>query len=267
MDTLRMYLKLLQVSMKSRMQYRADFITGIISVLLLNAANLALISVIIHRFNHLNGWNIWEMIFLYCLWMLSHSIYSLFFWHFNTMEEYVIQGTFDQFLIRPLSPLIQFLGREFHYMGMADILVGVIGITLAHHQLQLNWSWAQWLFLPIAVIAGTMIEMSLAWIIACIAFWTGRSSGSHSILIQFNNLVHEYPIDIFGKWFRIVVTGILPVAFINYYPSLYLLGKTNLLTNEWEWLAYASPLTALLLTGIAAMIWTLAIHHYTSSGS
>ena len=97
--------------MQSRMQYRADFITGVISVVVLNVVNLGLIAILVSRFTHLNGWNIWEMVFLYSLWLLGHSIFSFFFWHIRTLEDYLVQGTFDQFLIRPASAFILFLGR------------------------------------------------------------------------------------------------------------------------------------------------------------
>jgi ABC-2 type transport system permease protein len=252
--------------MQSRMQYRADFITGIISILILNAVSLGLISILVGRFVHLNGWGIWELVFLYSLWMLGHSIYSLLFWHFNTMEEYIVQGTFDHFLLRPFSPLVQFLGREIQYMGVGDILVGVAGISLSFTKLGLHWGLAQWAFFVIAVLSGTIIEMALAWIIACLSFWTGRSLTASFIVMRLNLLVQQYPVDIFGTWFRVIVTGLIPVAFINYYPSLMLLGKEGKL-EQGAYLTYASPFVAIALILIASFIWKMALSRYTSSGS
>src|SRR5215207_7683154 len=118
MEALRLYWRLVGVSMQARLQYRADFIMGILNVIALNAVNLGLIGIIVYRFVDLNGWVVWELFFLYCLWLLGHSLYSLFFWHFWEMEEYLIQGTFDQFLLRPASPFVQFLGREVQYIGL-----------------------------------------------------------------------------------------------------------------------------------------------------
>ena len=47
------------------------------------------------------------------------------------------------------------------------------------------------------------------------------------LIMEFNVLVQHYPIDIFGRWFRLIVTGVIPVAFMNYYPALILLGKSD----------------------------------------
>lgn len=266
MSGLRIYIKLIRISMQSRMQYRADFITGVLSILILNSVSLGLISILVGRFTDLNGWNIWELIFMYSLWMLGHSMYSLLFWHFNTMEEYLVQGTFDQFLLRPVSPLIQFLGREIQYLGVGDILVGIVGMSLAYMKLNLHWDLLHWFFLFVSIISGTIIEMALGWIVASLSFWTGRSLTASFVVMRLNIMVQQYPVDIFGKWFRVIVTGIIPVAFINYYPSLMLLGKKELMANNYV-LAYASPLVAFFLIVLASWFWSKSLKKYSSSGS
>ena len=266
MESVSIYFKLIRIAMQSRMQYRADFITGVIGVIVLNVVNVGLISILINRFTHLNGWNVWEMVFLYCLWLLGHSLYSLFLWHIRTLEDYLVQGTFDQFLIRPVSPFILFLGREVQYMGIADMAFAVTGLSLAYTNLDLDWNWVKWIFFGMAAISGALIETTIALIIACLAFWTGRSRRANNLVMQINVMVQHYPVDIFGYVFRVVVTGLIPVAFMNYYPALMLLDKIDP-DNAWAWLGYMSPVVALLLVGLTAGVWKLALARYASSGS
>jgi ABC-2 type transport system permease protein len=266
MATLAIYIKLVRISLQSRMQYRADFITGILGVLLNNVVNLGLIGILVSRFEHLGGWTVWELVFLYCLWLLGHSLYSLFFWHIRTLEDYLVQGTFDQYLLRPVSPLVQFLGREIQYYGFADIVFGVAGLSLAYANLDLQWAWPKWLFFAAAVVAGTVIEFTLALLFACLAFWTGRSRRATGLVMQFNWMVQRYPIDIFGAPFRAIVTGLIPVAFMNYYPALMLLDKLDHVGSGVAWLGYISPVVALLLLAVCAVIWHLALRRYSSAG-
>jgi ABC-2 type transport system permease protein len=265
-DSLRIYLKLIRISMQSRLQYRADFITGLVGVIIHNTITLGLIGILVLRFEHLNGWTVWELVFLYCLWLLGHSIYALFFWHVRTLEDYLIQGTFDQYLLRPVSPFIQFLGREIQYYGFADVIFGVAGLTLAYANLGLQWDWVKWLFFVMAVLSGTLIELTLGLLIACLAFWTGRSRRASGIVMQLNVMVQQYPIDIFGSPFRAIVTGLIPVAFMNYYPALMLLDKLDRAPAGWAWLGYMSPLVALVLVGLTAVVWRLALRRYSSAG-
>lgn len=265
MNAVQLYFRLIRISMQARLQYRVDFIMGILNVVAMNAINLGLIGILVYRFVDLNGWSIWELFFLYCLWLLGHCFYSLFFWHFWEMEEYLVQGTFDQFLLRPASVFIQFLGREVQYIGFADMLVAVVGLALAYINLELQWGLASWIFFFAVVLSGTVIETALTLIMACISFWTGRSSMAIDLIMEFNVLVQHYPIDIFGRWFRLIVTGVIPVAFMNYYPALILLGKSDP-QSPWLWLGYMSPVVALILATIASTVWRLALKHYSSSG-
>ena len=266
MNGFQLYFRLIQISLLSRMQYRANFIAGILGLIFWNVINLGLIAILVSRFSSLNSWTVWELVFLYCLWILGHSLYSLFFSHTPQMENYLIEGTFDQFLLRPASPLIQFLARELRYIEIADILIGLTGIGLAYTQLGLHWNIWKWAFFISAIISGAVIELAMNFLIACSAFWTGRSRSSFILVNQFYALVHQYPIDIFGTAFRVIVTGLIPVAFMNYYPALFLLDKVNQ-ANPARSLSYMSPLVALLLGGIVAVVWRLALNRYSSSGS
>jgi len=266
MNGARLYFRLIQLSLLARMQYRADFIVGMLGVIAWNVASLGLIAVLISRFTNLNNWTLWELVFLYCLWMLGHSLYSLFFSHIRQLEDYLIEGTFDQFLLRPTSPLIQILGREFQSLSIADMLIGLTGISLAYNQLGLHWDGWKWGFFISAMIFGALIELTLNLIIASAAFWTGRARAGFAVASQFEGLVQQYPVDIFGNAFRVIVTGILPVAFMNYYPSLILLGKLDRTAPGW-WLSYITPVVVLLLVGAASLVWRLGLRRYSSSGS
>ncbi len=265
LDSLRLYPKLLGIAIRSRMQYRSDFLVGIVSVFILNFVNLALIWVIIARFQSLAGWDYWEIVLLYAMWLLSHSLYATFFWHVVLLEEDILHGRFDQFLVRPCSPFIQFLGREFNYMGVADVIFATTAFTLAYNNLGLHWTLAKWAFFGVALLAGLVIETCIAWIIGCISFWTGRSRAIFSVSLRFSMLTQQYPIDIFGQWYRVFVTGFLPLAFMNYFPLTILLGKPNALNLPI--LGFLSPLVALILLGLSGWVWKRGLAGYTSSGN
>ena len=265
MESLRLYFRLIRIAFQSRMEYRADFIIGIISVVLMNIISLGSIGILVSRFSNLNGWSLWQMVFLYCLWLMGHSLYSLFFYHIRTLEDYLVQGTFDQFLIRPANVFVLFLGREVQYVGIADLIFALTGSILAYSNLGLVWDWKKWIFFGLAIISGTLIETTLTLMVACISFWTGRSRRAHGLIMHFGVMIQQYPVDIYGSLFRVVVTGLIPVAFMNYYPALMLLGKLDM-QNPWWWLSYMSPVVALLMVGLAAGVWNLALQHYSSSG-
>jgi len=262
---LRLYFKFIGIAIRSRMQYRADFLFGVVSVLVLNFVNLSLIWIMVARFRALAGWQYWEIVMLYGTFLLSHSVYAVLFWHLSTLEDDILHGRFDQYLVRPCSPLLQFLGREVNYMGVADVLFAASAFIIAYHNLGLDWSAGQWAFFSLAILSGTVIETCIVWIIGALAFWTGRSRAIFFVYIRFQMLGQQYPIDIFGTWFRIFITGFLPLAFMNYYPLTILLDKPNALGIFG--MGFLSPIVAGILLMLGAMIWRRGLAGYTSSGN
>jgi ABC-2 type transport system permease protein len=264
-EALWLYLKFVAIAVRSRMEYRSDFIVGMLSVIVLNLVNLSLIWVMINRFRVLAGWEFWEIVMLYATFLLGHSIYAVLFWHLSRLEQDILHGRFDQYLVRPCSPLLQFLGREVNYMGVADFILAVSIFTLAYRNLSLDWSIGQWTFFGAAVLSGTVIETCIMWMIGALAFWTGRSRSLMWIYWEFTILGQQYPMDVFGTWFRVFVTGFLPVSFMNYYPLTQLLDKpTALGIGE---LGFMSPLVAALLVILGSFVWRRGIAGYSSSGN
>jgi ABC-2 type transport system permease protein len=264
-ESLRLYFKFLGVAIRSRMEYRSDFVVGVVSVLVLNVVNLSLIWVMVSRFRVLAGWCLWEIVMLYGTFLLSHSVYAVFFWHLSTLEDDILHGRFDRYLVRPCSPLLQFLGREVNYMGVGDVMFSVAALSLAYCNLGLRWSVGQWAFFALAVLSGAVIETCIVWIMGMLAFWTGRSRSLFYFTLRFNVLTQQYPMDVFGKWFRVFVTGFLPLAFMNYHPLTILLDKPNALGIAG--LGFLSPLVAAALVALGSFVWRKGLASYASSGS
>jgi ABC-2 type transport system permease protein len=70
-----------------------------------------------------------------------------------------------------------------------------------------------------------------------------------------------YPVEVVRG-----VTFILPLAFVNWYPALYVLGVEDPFGFP-DWFRLASPVVAALFVGAAALGWRVALRHYRSTGS
>lgn len=264
MRCIRLYGQFLRVAVLGKVQYKADFFVGIISVLVLNAVNLSLLGILVYNFNTLGSWGIWDLMFLYSFWMLSRGIYGVFFRHLADLEEMIVNGTFDAYLVRPASPFLQFIGKDISYTGVSDFLVGLLGFGLVSVQTDLQWRAGQWVYFVLCVLSGALIQMAINWIGASLCFWTTRSGAAMSIAERFTVLMQQYPVDIFGKYFQIFVTCFLPVAFINYYPSVVLLRKAAGEIPAWQ---YFTPLVSVLMLVIAAFVWTRGVSRYAGTGN
>ena len=267
LESIQIFFKLLGIALKSLTQFRADFLIGIFGIITLNRVNLLAIGVILERFHDLAGWTVWQIVFLYGLWMTGNSLYSLLFFHLVGLDEFIVEGTFDRFMIRPLSPLLQLLGEEINLNGVSDVIFGVAALALAMTNLKLQFTVWQWLYLLLALIFSALIELGITLALSSVAFWTGRSGSLVYTVNQVNwNMTQQYPLEMFGRGFRVLVTCFIPVAFLNYYPARWLLGKTAP-GDPLYFLSFLAPFVALVLLGIAAFVWKEGLRHYNSTGS
>ena len=62
------------------------------------------------------------------------------------------------------------------------------------------------------------------------------------------------------------LTFVIPVAFVNWYPCLYLLGRTDPFGMP-EGFQFASPLAGAVTVAVALLAWRFGVRHYTSTGS
>jgi ABC-2 type transport system permease protein len=76
----------------------------------------------------------------------------------------------------------------------------------------------------------------------------------------------SYPLSVFGDWFRRLVAFGVGLAFVNYFPSLYILDKSDPLGFP-RALQFASPVAAAALAVVAGLTWRVAVRHYRSTGS
>ena len=63
-----------------------------------------------------------------------------------------------------------------------------------------------------------------------------------------------------------MLTFVIPVAFVNWYPCLYLLDREDPFGFP-AWFALAPPVVGALLFGVAALAWRTGVRRYTSTGS
>ncbi|MDD3411282.1 MAG: ABC-2 family transporter protein [Eubacteriales bacterium] len=258
----KMYGLLLRTGARSMAQYRADFWIGFAGVVLLNAANLVQLGVVSWRFQSVDGWSAAELMVLYGMCMVSWSLYSIFFKNLNNLESEILSGAFDRYLLRPVSPFLQLVGGDVRYTGLCDTLLGLALVICGCAGEGARWGVGQCLWFVLLVLCGGAIMVCIQTMISCAAFWIAKSSALRSITTHVYMLVQRYPISIFGAPLRVLVTAILPVAFLNYYPASFLLGKAT----EPPWLAAASPLVAVVFALLARLMWKKGLRRYNGAG-
>jgi len=78
--------------------------------------------------------------------------------------------------------------------------------------------------------------------------------------------VASYPLDIYRGSVRRFFTFVVPLAFVNYEPALFVLGRPDPLGLP-DAVRLLSPVAALAMAGVARYGWQFGVRHYQSTGT
>lgn len=219
-------------------------------------------------FSHLTSlerWSLWDVAFLYGASYLPFKLADVLVGKVERLGEWIRTGQMDSILARPLGTLGQTLTSDADLKQVGGVVQGaaVFAIALAHADV--TWAPAKLLMLAVMLVSGFVIFSSV-WIgTNSAAFWLVNVREATNAFTYGGNFLTQYPLDIFEAWFRRLFAFVIPVAFVNYFPSLFILGKPS---GPWpSFLRFASPLVALVSAVAAALIWRAGIRRYTSTGS
>lgn len=266
MADLPAYGAMLRAAVQGRMQYRGSFIAYIITVLGFYGAQIAVIGVMLNRFKTLGGWSTGEVAFLYSLLVLAQGIVSMVASGLVDFATQVREGTFDRTMLRPLSSLLQVLVMRFEPAGTAHVILGIAALFTANALVDISWSGTGILFLLAAVLGGAMILLAVRIAVAGVAFFTVSNAGLQHLIVFSSREFLLYPVDIYSRPVRFLLTFIFPIAFINFYPAHYFVHQDGS--------GLAHPVLVFLtlpigigLMALALLFWRLAVGKYTSTGN
>jgi ABC-2 type transport system permease protein len=77
------------------------------------------------------------------------------------------------------------------------------------------------------LMSSMVIFFGIFLIAASYCFLTVQGLEVRNVLTDGGRFAAQYPIGIFNKYFVKIFTYIIPYALVNYYPLMYLIGKTN----------------------------------------
>jgi ABC-2 type transport system permease protein len=71
---------------------------------------------------------------------------------------------------------------------------------------------------------------------------------------------------VYARWFRRLLTFVVPLACVAYYPGLAILGRADPLGAP-NWLGWISPVAGFAFLALSFAAWRVGVRHYASTGS
>jgi ABC-2 type transport system permease protein len=255
-----------KLAIQRQLEYPLFLISWLLMIPTQYFSGIWMLKIIVDRFQPLGGWGFEELAFLYGLGLLSHGLVVVFFIPTWGTEFAVLRGEFDRLLLRPMNVFFQFVTGYFNFIGLIDLLPGVIIFAYASHVVGFSWDFGNIVKLALIVIGGTLIRASLYTIIGAIAFWTKRSRNLIFMAVATMERTTMYPLTLYPQVIQAVLTFLLPIGFISFYPAEQFLGKPNSLELPLG-MAIWTPVVGLASFVVAYAVFRFGLQKYESAGS
>ena len=262
----KLYFHLAGAYVRSRLQYRLSFGLMCMAMIVSEACMLGLLGALFTKFRTVNGWTWTEVVFLYSLGNLAYSLMRVLGSQLDDFDRYIVRGDLDIVLIRPLPPLFYILASRVELIHVSRLLTSLVIFVVAFHLAHLRLTIGVAIFVITTILSGGVIMFTFVLISATVALWTTKSGKLTDILTGASKEAATFPISIYPLAVRILLTFILPVAFVTYYPAQRLLHKNEFLGMP-EYFQFGAPFVAVALLSFSYVLWRLGLRRYHSTGS
>ena len=266
LGALRLWVTLVQQSLRAQMEYRASFALKSAASFLLNGADFALLWALFQRFDSLGGFRLAEVAIFYGIINGGMAFADAVSRGLDNFGALVKSGDFDRTLLRPQSPLLLLLGQELTLRRLGRLAQAWIALGWGLSELGRPLDAHALAVLVAAHVASALVFLGL-WILqAALCFFTVETLEAMHIFTYGGAQLGQAPLSIYSPWLRRAFTAFVPVATVVNYPGLLILGREAPLGAP-SWFGYAAPLAGPVFFGGAVYLFGRGVRRYTSTGS
>ncbi len=263
---LRAYVLIAAMWIRSTMAYRVSFVMTAFGNFAATGFDFVAILLMFSHVDALGGYSLGEIAFLYGAAGTAFGLADLVMGSMDRLGRRVRDGTLDTLLVRPVPVLAQVAADRFALRRLGRITQGLLVLAYALSVLDIDWTPLRVLMLPLMVISGAAIFSSMFVAGAAFQFVAQDASEVQNSFTYGGNTLLQYPPTIFAKDLVRGVTFVVPLAFVNWLPALYVLGRPYPLELP-QWLAFLPPVVAGACCALAGLAWRAGLRSYRSTGS
>jgi ABC-2 type transport system permease protein len=265
-DDIRLYLRYVDFSLRSQMEYRGSFLMQAFSHFAVTGLEFLGLAALFQRFGQIQGWTLPQIGLFYGIISVSFAIVEGVARGFDIFSRYVNTGDFDRILLRPRSTALQVLGRELQLMRAGRLFQGMIVLTWSALILDIQWTAGSIVLLFWAIAGGVCVFGGLFILQATMCFWTTESLEIVNCTTYGGVDAAQFPLTIYRPWFRAFFTFVIPLAAINYFPAHAILNRADPLGSP-LWFQWISPVIGVIFLMACLKFWRFGVKRYTSTGS
>ena len=255
---LKIHLQGMKIAFFTLTAYRFDFFVGLLVVLAGVLLSPLFIILIYANGAEIGNYTIYDIFLIQGIYLTASGFGSIFFFNIVWSTTYLVrEGSLDIMLLKPVSLLSTLIATSYNNRGIANVLGGIALFCYAL-SFEPSPTAAQWTLFLLLFITALAVLFAISVILAGLGIvWVGNSRlfDIYGSISKFAS----YPMTIFKKVLRTMLTFMVPVAMLGFLPASVLLGES-------EQYLYIAVLCSIAFVAVALFIWNAMISRYTSTG-
>jgi ABC-2 type transport system permease protein len=246
--------------------YRTSFVIMTLASLVLTGIDFVAILVMFANLDVLGGFSLGEVAFLYGTTAVCLGVADLMIGNVERLGRRIRMGTFDAMMVRPVPVFVQVCADEFALRRLGRVAQGALAFGWSLTLVHIAWTPARLAVLVSLLVCGTVIFAALFVLGAAFQFVSTDGSEAANAFTYGGHTLTQYPLTIYPAEAVKALTFIVPIAFVNWYPALFILDRPDPIGLP-DALSLASPVAAVVLCLVAALAWRAGVRRYRSTGS
>ena len=256
-----LYARYIAIQLKSQMQYKASFFMMIFGQFTVSFTVLLGLYFMMSRFNSVDSFSLQQVLLCFATVLMAFSLAECFARGFDLFPQMISNGEFDRALVRPRGVIFQVLASKVEFTRLGRLSQAVLMFCYAIPASGVAWTPDKVLTLILMIVCGMLIFFGLFLVYAAFTFFTIEGLEFMNVLTDGGREFGAYPYSIYGDSILKFLTYVVPLALFQYYPLLYILGRTQRV------LYMLTPLLGLLFLAPAYAFWRFGLRRYKSTGS
>lgn len=258
---MKLYMRYFSIHVRSIIQYKSSFFMTIAGQFFMSFSAYLVVWFMMDRYHEVQGFDFREVSLCFAIVLVAFSLAECFARGFDTFPSMLGNGEFDRIMVRPRGLIYQVLAQKVELSRLGRLAQAAVIFAWAIPASDVTWTPDKILTLILMLAGGVTVFFGLFVIYASLCFFTLEGLEFMNVFTDGGREFGRYPYSIYGESVLRFLTFGIPLALFQYYPLLYLTGRSANL------LYMFTPVIGCLFLILCLLIWRLGVRHFKSTGS
>lgn len=224
---MKLYLKFVAMQLKCQMQYKTSFVMTALGQFLTSFTAFLSVLFLFNRFHSVQDYSFSEVLICFSVMLTSFSLTECFVRGFDIFPRLIRSGNLDRILVRPRSEIFQVLTSTIEFSRIGRLLQAIAVLVYAVPTSGVVWTADKVIAVILMLLGGVAVFSALFILYAGFSFFTIESLEFMNIFTDGSREFGMYPLSVYGEGVLKFYTYCIPIALFQYYPFLYLVGRSD----------------------------------------